>query len=104
MVAASRVLQGARRLPLTTKQGHNYYKGTGTGSTGRHTKHGAYITEWEKVRTYPRPALLDSCTLKPFVSRQVAKARASLEPGTTHMTGSRYLEAWKLDNAGEQKS
>jgi hypothetical protein len=32
-----------------------YYKGTGTGSTGRHTKHGGYVIEWAKVRTYVVP-------------------------------------------------
>lgn len=45
------------RLALTTKQTNKgYYKGTGTGSTGRHTKHGGYIIEWEKVRTYVVPS------------------------------------------------
>jgi large subunit ribosomal protein L41 len=45
-----------RRLALTTKQTNKgFYKGTGTGSTGRHTKHGGYIIEWEKVRTYAVP-------------------------------------------------
>jgi large subunit ribosomal protein L41 len=32
-----------------------YYKGTGTGSTGTHTKHGGYIIDWDKVRTYVAP-------------------------------------------------
>jgi len=46
-----------RRLALTTKQVNGgYYKGTGSGSTGRHTKHGGYIIEWEKVRTYVAPS------------------------------------------------
>jgi len=45
-----------RRLALTTKQGpKDYYKGTRTGSMGRHTKHGTYKIEWEKVRTYVYP-------------------------------------------------
>ena len=49
-----------RRLPLTTKQGpHNFYKGNRTGAMGRHTKHGGYIIEFEKVRTYVCPDLLD---------------------------------------------
>ena len=45
-----------RRLALTTKQTNKgYYKGTGTGSTGRHTKQGHFVVEWEKVRTYVCP-------------------------------------------------
>ena len=51
-----------RRLPLTTKQvGGGYYKGTGTGSMGRHTKHGGYVIEWRKVRTYVVPEQLKDC-------------------------------------------
>ncbi len=46
----------ARQLKLTTKMANKgFYKGTGTGSTGRHTKHGGYVIEWEKVRTYVVP-------------------------------------------------
>jgi large subunit ribosomal protein L41 len=45
-----------RRLALTTKMANKgYYKGTGTGSTGSHTKHGGYIIDWAKVRTYVVP-------------------------------------------------
>ncbi|KAL9101316.1 MAG: hypothetical protein Q9163_003405, partial [Psora crenata] len=52
------------RLRLTTKQAANrggYYKGTGSGPMGRHTKHGGYIIEWHKVRTYVVPAELENC-------------------------------------------
>ena len=46
-----------RRLALTTKQVNGgYYKGTGSGSMGRHTKHGGYIIDPKKVRTYVVPA------------------------------------------------
>jgi len=45
-----------RRLALTTKQTNKgFYKGTGSGSMGRHTKHGGYVIEWDKVRTYVCP-------------------------------------------------
>ena len=57
---ATRALQALRyrRLRLTTKDvKKGYYKGTGTGSMGRHTKHGGYIIEWDKVRTYVCPSL-----------------------------------------------
>lgn len=44
------------RMALNTKQTNKgYYKGTGTGSTGWHTKHGGYIIDWDKVRTYVVP-------------------------------------------------
>ena len=46
-----------RRLALTTKMVNGgFYKGTGSGSTGRHTKHGGYIIEWHKVRNYVVPS------------------------------------------------
>ena len=45
-----------RRLALTTKQVNGgYYKGTGSGSMGKHTKHGGFIIDWRKVRTYVVP-------------------------------------------------
>ncbi len=49
-----------RRLALTTKQVNGgFYKGTGSGSMGRHTKHGGYIIDWRKVRTYVVPRNLE---------------------------------------------
>ena len=54
-----------RRLPLTTKQVSNgFYKGTGTGAMGRHTKHGGYVIEWRKVRTYVVPEGLKECKVR----------------------------------------
>ena len=45
-----------RRATLSTKRaGKGYYKGTRTGSMGDHTKHGKYIIDWNKVRTYVVP-------------------------------------------------
>lgn len=74
--------RGARRTPMTSKRGHNYYKGTynifftkshstpfsicwfvhtgtGSGAMGRHTKRGGYLIDWNKVRTYVVPDLTD---------------------------------------------
>ena len=49
-----------RKLPLTTKQvNKGYYKGTGSGSMGWHTKHGGYRIDWKKVRTYIVPTALE---------------------------------------------
>ena len=49
-----------RHVRLTTKDvGGGFYKGNRTGSMGRHTKHGGYVIEWAKVRTYVGPELKD---------------------------------------------
>lgn len=49
-----------RKFRLTTKDANKgFYKGTGSGSMGRHTKHGGYIVEFDKVRTYVVPKNLD---------------------------------------------
>lgn len=54
------LLKAIRKLPLTTKDiKKGFYKGTRTGSVGRHTKHGGYIVEWDKVRTYVVPPDID---------------------------------------------
>lgn len=48
-----------RRSKLTTKQGNkDFYKGTGSANMGQHTKHGRYIIDYHKVRTYVVPAEL----------------------------------------------
>ncbi|KAI8339933.1 mitochondrial ribosomal protein L27-domain-containing protein [Chlamydoabsidia padenii] len=61
--------RGAKRLQLTAKQGHNFYKGTGSGAMGRHTKNGGYKVDWTKVRTFVVPNL-EGFTLAPYVSRK----------------------------------
>ncbi|CAG8690443.1 14246_t:CDS:2, partial [Acaulospora morrowiae] len=52
--------RGAKRYPMTSKKGHNYYKGTGSGSMGRHTSRGGFIIDLRKVRTYVVPDLSDN--------------------------------------------
>jgi large subunit ribosomal protein L41 len=55
------LLKRISRMALNTKQANKgFYKGTGSGSTGRHTQHGGYIIEWDKVRTYVVPKDLKS--------------------------------------------
>lgn len=51
------LLNRARRLlPLTTKTApRGFYKGTRTGSMGRHTRWGGYIVDFDKVRHYVVP-------------------------------------------------
>lgn len=40
---------------MTSKQGHNYYKGNRVGALGRHTKRGKYLIDYSRVRTYVVP-------------------------------------------------
>lgn len=116
----SPVLQKSlRRLALTTKQaGRGFYKGTGSGSMGWHTKHGGYVIDWRKVRTYVVPSELENCRVRvirleiqsgggadanvweqltPFVSRKIEKPKQPLSTNP----GLDYLERWKMEN-GEQ--
>lgn len=54
----------ARHALSTKKANKGFYKGTGSGSTGRHTQHGGYIIEWDKVRTYVVPPNLKECKVR----------------------------------------
>ncbi|CAG8785378.1 26066_t:CDS:2 [Racocetra persica] len=77
--------RGARRYPMTSKRGHNYYKGTGSGAMGWHTKKGGYKIDLKKVRTYVVPDLSD-CKYKPYVEPDARKGiKYDLSPG-------KYLE------------
>jgi hypothetical protein len=45
-----------RHLRLTTKDiNKGYYKGNRTGTIGTHTKHGGFIVDYSRVRTYVVP-------------------------------------------------
>lgn len=107
-----------RRLALTTKQaGKGFYKGTGSGSMGSHTKYGGYRIDWAKVRTYVVPDLTDFAVrcdfplpilchivltrsqLKPFVAENIdlpKKDSANFGP----MSGKKYLDEWKIQGGG----
>lgn len=68
--------RAARKLKLTSKQaGPNYYKGYGSGAMGRHTKHGGYVIEWHKVRTFVVPTIRDDFYMTPFVSKRIDKPK-----------------------------
>ncbi|KAI0912004.1 mitochondrial ribosomal protein L27-domain-containing protein [Ustulina deusta] len=94
------LLKRFRKLPLTTKDiKKGFYKGTRTGSMGRHTKYGGYIIEWGKVRTYVVPAGLDTFKLTPFVPESMERTRGryegySLGPKSPEL----YLDRWKTEN------
>ncbi|MCJ1317629.1 hypothetical protein MMC15_002954 [Xylographa vitiligo] len=89
-----------RRLALTTKQVNGgFYKGTGSGSMGRHTKHGDYVIEWQKVRTYVVPAQLKDFKLTPFVTRNMEPLKGNFEGDRKGgLSGQRYLDRWKREN------
>ncbi len=70
-----------RRILTAKNSPKDYYKGTGTGPTGRHTKHGDYIIEPERVRQWVVPTNLDTFSLKPYVSKQTREQGE--EPLTT---------------------
>ncbi|MCJ1225887.1 hypothetical protein MMC12_002536 [Toensbergia leucococca] len=89
-----------RRLALTTKQVNGgYYKGTGSGSMGRHTRHGGYIIEWKKVRTYVVPMNLKDFKLTPFVTKKMRSLRGDFgNDPQGGLSGDIYLNRWKQEN------
>ncbi|MCJ1274863.1 hypothetical protein MMC21_002661 [Puttea exsequens] len=93
-----------RRLPLTTKQVNNgFYKGTGSGAMGRHTKHGGYVLEWQKVRTYVVPEQLKDSKLTPFVTKSFTPQKERDKPPEERgrLDGTRYLQRWKEENGSD---
>ncbi|KAK3316154.1 mitochondrial ribosomal protein L27-domain-containing protein [Apodospora peruviana] len=87
-----------RRLRLTTKDvNKGFYKGTGTGTIGRHTKHGGFIIEWEKVRSYVCPSL-ENFKLTPFVTKNVKKTFGEYEDRIGPKNPQLYLNRWKSEN------
>ncbi|KAI2472913.1 mitochondrial ribosomal protein L27-domain-containing protein [Annulohypoxylon bovei var. microspora] len=89
-----------RKFRLTTKDvNKGFYKGTRTGSMGRHTKHGGYVIDWTKVRTFVVPANLDNFKLTPFVTKMVHRTKGRYEgyskgPKSPEL----YLDRWKQEN------
>lgn len=62
---SSYIALGARRAPLTSKQGNkNYYKGTRSGRMGRWTSKGQFVVESWRLRQYIVPEGLDKCKVK----------------------------------------
>ncbi|PSS13069.1 hypothetical protein M430DRAFT_106012 [Amorphotheca resinae ATCC 22711] len=94
------LLKRVARHALSTKQANKgFYKGTGSGSTGRHTQHGGYIIEWHKVRTYVVPKNLKDFKLTPFVTRKIKPTRGRFEGDPKGaLSGEAYLSRWKVEN------
>ncbi|KAF3939833.1 hypothetical protein ABW19_dt0204642 [Dactylella cylindrospora] len=100
MVAPTRALflggtrTGIKRLKLTTKQVNGgYYKGTGSGSMGSHTKYGGYRIDPAKLRNYVVPDL-EGFKLTPFVTKKLEPAKGKFGKGGP-MCGETYLSRWK---------
>ncbi|KAF8467612.1 mitochondrial ribosomal protein L27-domain-containing protein [Kalaharituber pfeilii] len=92
------LLRSLRRLALTTKMvGKGYYKGNRTGSMGRHTRHGGYIIDWNKVRTYVVPDL-KGFMLTPFVTKKLPYTRGRYAGEEGPMSGELFLKRWKVEN------
>ncbi|KAK2074668.1 hypothetical protein P8C59_008856 [Phyllachora maydis] len=53
----------------TTSHQRGFYKGTRTGTVGRHTKYGGFIIDFSRVRTYVCPSL-ENFKLTPFVTEK----------------------------------
>ncbi|EJT80201.1 hypothetical protein GGTG_00204 [Gaeumannomyces tritici R3-111a-1] len=98
----SKALQGVyRKLQLTTKDiKKGFYKGTGSGSMGSHTKWGTYKIDWRKVRTYVVPKNLAETKLTPFVTKKMepingfGQYRDRAGPKSPQL----YLDRWKAEN------
>ncbi|KAG5520208.1 hypothetical protein PMAC_001285 [Pneumocystis sp. 'macacae'] len=89
---------------MTSKQGREFYKGSRTGSMGRHTKRGRYLIDWAKVRTFVVPSGLDTTLLKPFVTLKLRPMRSSFGPGQKHgFDGNIYYSQWKQENSNEKQ-
>ncbi|KAK4166490.1 mitochondrial ribosomal protein L27-domain-containing protein [Cladorrhinum sp. PSN259] len=87
-----------RKLRLTTKDvNKGFYKGTGTGAMGRHTKYGGYIIEWDRVRTYVCPDLT-GFKLTPFVTQNVKPTYGQYETKLGPKDPAVYLGKWKAEN------
>ncbi|MCJ1313080.1 hypothetical protein MMC25_006757 [Agyrium rufum] len=89
-----------RRLALTTKMvNKGFYKGTRSGSMGRHTKHGGYIIEWAKVRTYVVPEMLKNFKFTPFITKKMDPLQGDFKGYSEGaFSGQRYLDVWKREN------
>lgn len=64
------------KLRLTTKGANKgFYKGTGSGAMGEHTKYGGYKLDWEKIRTYVVPEGLKDTKVRTEAKLTVSEKR-----------------------------
>lgn len=75
---------------MTTKLGHQYYKGTRTGKMGQKTRHGGFLVQWSRVRTFVPPS--GDCELLPFVSRRIQATKGTYPEGANGLDGAVYFD------------
>ncbi|KAI9725909.1 MAG: hypothetical protein M1828_002236 [Chrysothrix sp. TS-e1954] len=100
MKATQTLLGRLRRYALTTKKGPpDFYKGNRTGRMGDHTKHGGYIVNYDRVRSYVVPDL-KGFKLTPFITQKVKPMRGQYggDPRGSPLSGHYYLGRWKQEN------
>ncbi|TGZ82853.1 hypothetical protein EX30DRAFT_339125 [Ascodesmis nigricans] len=98
LINLARAPSSIRRLPLTTKMVNGgFYKGNRTGTVGRHTKHGGFVIDWERVRTYVVPDM-KGFELTPFVTNKMEPTLGRFPQGEHPIMGSVYLRKWKNEN------
>ncbi|RKU44877.1 hypothetical protein DL546_007275 [Coniochaeta pulveracea] len=89
-----------RKFRLTTKDvNKGYYKGNRTGTIGRHTKHGGFIIDRTKVRTFVVPEGLKDFKLQPFVTLNKEPVWGQFETVDGPRDPELYLAKWKSMNA-----
>ncbi|KAG0648719.1 hypothetical protein D0Z07_4649 [Hyphodiscus hymeniophilus] len=95
-VLLKRIARQALNTKMTNK---GFYKGTGSGSMGEHTKYGGYKIDWEKVRTYVVPKDLKDFKLTPFVTKRIRPMKGRFEGDPKGaLSGEAYLRKWKAEN------
>lgn len=100
MRPTQQLLKKYRHLRLTTKDiNKGYYKGNRTGTIGTHTKHGGFIVDYSRVRTYVVPQGLKDFKLTPFVTLNVDKTYGQYETKAGPRDPAVYLNRWKRENA-----
>ncbi|KAI1457029.1 50S ribosomal protein YmL27 [Annulohypoxylon moriforme] len=110
------LLMTFRKMRLTTKDvNKGFYKGTRTGRMGRHTKHGGYVVDWSRVRTFVVPTNLEkfkvASPLPPSLQMQEPKKLTPYVTKVAQWTKGRYegysmgpkspelyLDRWKREN------
>lgn len=96
MRATDILLRPYRKLRLTVKDvNKGFYKGTRTGSMGRHTKKGGYVIEFEKVRTFVVPSLVDFNVSLPFSVFRPQRSSLTITAHPLHHK-TRARDVWRV--------
>lgn len=87
---------GARRIRLTSKHGNNqYYKGNRTGSMGKLTPYGVFVSDPLKIRDWVIPDLT-GFELRPYVSKMTRPVEGAVKHVKQYMEEALINDADKL--------